>query len=274
MFRLLRSILGNIKHSRNGTNYQPETSGIPCQICGNTALYLDTVDLNKSCEEARGLQLSLSGYDIDYYLCDNCGFCFAPEIQAWTFGEFEQRIYNDGYEQVDPDYKHVRPKNNANLIEQTFGDSKQVIRHLDYGGGSGLLSLTLKQNGWMSNSYDPFVDRELNTDELGEYDLITAFEVFEHVPRIDNLIDTLEKLCKPNGLILFSTLLSDGSISPSGKLDWWYASPRNGHISLFSQKSLNFALSKKKLQLVSFSSGLHAAFWHIPDWAKHIIKTV
>jgi hypothetical protein len=35
---------------------------------------------------------------------------------------------------------------------------------------------------------------------------------------------------------MFSTLLSDGNIKLGQKLTWWYASPRNGHISLFSRR--------------------------------------
>jgi SAM-dependent methyltransferase len=269
MFGLLRSVLADIRSFSD----KRKNGDIRCPVCGAMASYLDTVDLNKSCEEIRGLHLPSLGYGIDYHLCDSCGFCFSPEIRTWGFEEFEQRIYNDGYEQVDPDYKYDRPMNNAKSIEQAFGKSRQSISHLDYGGGSGLLSATLRESGWMSKSFDPFVDRNLSVDELGKFDLITAFEVFEHVPDIDQLMGDLEMLCKPNGLILFSTLLSDGNISRSRKLDWWYASPRNGHISLFSQKSLAIALAKKELQLASFSSGMHAAFWGVPDWARSVIRS-
>ena len=72
----------------------------------------------------------------------------------------------------------------------------------------------------------------------GSFDLVTAFEVFEHVPDIDILFTDLQSLVKAEGLILFSTLLSDGEIGRDRPLSWWYASPRNGHISLFSAQSL------------------------------------
>jgi hypothetical protein len=41
--------------------------------------------------------------------------------------------------------------------------------------------------------------------------------------------------------VLFSTLLSDGEIVRGRPLRWWYAAPRNGHISLFSAQSLRLA---------------------------------
>ena len=243
-----------------------------CLVCGSSALYLDAVDFNKSCEEARGIRLPLSGISIEYHFCDNCGFCFAPEFRNWSFADFERLIYNKDYEVIDPDYKFSRPIANADFLSEQFGTHINKIRHLDYGGGSGLLSDTLCQRGWKSHSYDPFVDRGKNPEELGVFDLVTAFEVVEHVPDPVHLFDTLKKLCKPDGLILFSTLLSDGHIARSKQLDWWYASPRNGHISLLSQKSLGLLVSQRGLHSVSFSSNLHAAFSYLPEWAGNLIR--
>ena len=56
-----------------------------CPVCQRTSHPLDSVDFNKNCEEARGLKLPDSGVLIHYYLCDHCGFCFAPAFRSWTF---------------------------------------------------------------------------------------------------------------------------------------------------------------------------------------------
>lgn len=247
---------------------RPSTS--PCQICNAAASYLDTVDLNKSCEEARGFVLPPSGVQIDYFLCDGCGFCFAPEFYGWSFSDFEQLVYNEDYALIDPDYKTVRPEGQAILIDQTFEANKVVLRHLDYGGGEGLLSKKLKEKGWDSTSYDPFVDVDVQANELGSFDLVTAFEVFEHVPDVAALLADLSRLCKPDGLVFFTTLLSDRDISKGRPLTWWYASPRNGHISLFSAKSLALSMQKIDLNLMSFSDGVHIAFRRLPGWASHL----
>ncbi len=265
-------IFSDLKRLRGNAKLQPEVLTVPCQICNSPANYLDTVDFNKSCVEQDGVALPHLGVAIHYYLCDHCGFCFAPEFASWPFEDFEKYIYNEDYEKVDPDYKFARPNNNATFLEEKFSASKAKIKHLDYGGGSGLLSKTLQKKGWSSTTYDPFVDRELNVEELGQFDLVTAFEVFEHVPDSSRLVDTLKKLCKPNGLILFTTLYSDGNIARGKKLDWWYAAPRNGHISLFSQSSLRALMLQKELDCISFSSVLHAAFREVPEWATHLIR--
>ncbi len=246
-------------------------SASACPVCRDQAGLLDSVDFNKSCEEARGVHLPPSGESVAYYLCGRCGFCFAPDLKAWSMDEFERRIYNDGYREIDPDYVQVRPENNAELLHTLFSGS--AVRHLDYGGGPGLLSRILTSLSWDSRSYDPFVDKDVRIDALGTFDLVTAFEVFEHVPNVDALFADLTKLLRPDGMLVFSTLLSDGEIARGKPLTWWYASPRNGHISLFSADSLRIETEKHDLELRSLSENLHAAFRTVPPpWANRLIR--
>lgn len=244
---------------------------IPCPICDGAALAHDVVDFNKSCEEPRGKFLPLSGIPIYYYLCESCRFCFAPEFSKWRIEDFENNIYNDEYATVDPDYEEDRPRANAELLTRLFADHASRVRHLDYGGGNGLLSELLVDAGWKSSSYDPFVNRGVKIDDLGKFELISAFEVFEHVPDPIQLMADVASLLKQDGVAIFSTLLSDGNIVPDQRLNWWYASPRNGHVSLFSAKSLSILGAKKGLRLTSISNGLHAYFRGAPDWARQVI---
>jgi SAM-dependent methyltransferase len=244
-----------------------------CPVCRGACAWLDVVDFNKSCEEARGKYLPLSGVPVYYAICGGCGFCFAPGFSAWTFEDFETRIYNEDYVSVDPDYVEARPRANANLLLSTFGSLPASVRHLDYGGGSGALAHILRQSNWNSASYDPFIDRGVEVGSLGKYDLITAFEVFEHVPDVQKLMSDLRLLLSSDGIALFSTLLSDGNLQPNQRINWWYASPRNGHISLFSRNSLVTLARGNGWNVASFSQGLHLFFTSIPPWAAHVIRT-
>lgn len=46
-----------------------------------------------------------------------------------------------------------------------------------------------------------------STDTLkGAYDVVLALEIVEHVASVDNFVDEVVGLCKPGGLIIFSTL--------------------------------------------------------------------
>jgi hypothetical protein len=244
-----------------------------CPICASTSTALDVVDFNKSCEEPKGKYLPLSGIPIYYFLCNNCDFCFSPEICAWSINDFETKIYNDDYVMVDPDYVDSRPRQNAEYLINMFSNQKAAIRHLDYGGGEGMLSRLLREQGFDSTSFDPFVDKQITNEELGKFNLITAFEVFEHVPSVNELKKQLVSLLTDDGIILFSTLLSDGHIKRHERLTWWYASPRNGHISLYSKKSLSIIAQQEQFVFGSFSEGFHV-FCHrvVPTWASHIIN--
>jgi SAM-dependent methyltransferase len=249
-----------------------DANNIHCPVCGGACSFLDVVDFNKSCEEVKGNFLKLVGIPVYYVHCGDCSFCFAPEFADWTLTEFEKKIYNNDYYTVDHDYIDVRPRANAATIMSMFGKSNYPIRHLDYGGGSGVLVRILKESSFDSISYDPFVDRQVEINQLGKFDLITAFEVFEHVPDVKQLMTDLNSLLSPDGIVLFSTLLSDGNIKPNQRLLWWYASPRNGHISLFSKKSLTLLADDFSFKFGSFSVGFHVFFRNIPSWASHIIS--
>jgi hypothetical protein len=242
-----------------------------CPVCASAASLLDVVDLNKSCVEAEGRFLPVAGVPISYFLCDQCGFCFAPELQRWSLKEFSSRIYNDDYKLVDPDCADTRPRANARWLANMFANYVLNIRHLDYGGGNGILSNELFAAGWNSTSYDPFFDGPLN-DDLGRFNLITSFEVFEHVPDVNHLIVTLSSLVETEGVVLFSTYLSDGNLMRNQPLRWWYASPRNGHVSLFSRRSLAVLGAKQGLEHVSLTPNVHAYWRTLPAWAAEAFK--
>jgi SAM-dependent methyltransferase len=241
-----------------------------CPICDGAIALLGVVDFNKSCEEARGKFLPPAGVPVQYSRCERCGFCFVPEMYEWSLEDFATKIYNSHYAEVDPDYLDARPRGYANTLMQMFQGAATEIRHLDYGGGNGLLSNILADAGWYSTSYDPFVNHEIRVDDFGKFDLITAFEVFEHVPNPRRLSADLGSLLDEDGILLFSTLLSDGNISTEQALTWWYASPRNGHISLYSRESLAILGTRESFKFGSFSVNLHAYWRRLPAWGRHL----
>ena len=244
---------------------------LACPVCDGPCTALEAVDFNKSCEEFRGKVLPRAGIPVQYVACRDCGFCFAPELHGWTHAQLAQRVYNDAYTAIDPDWEDVRPRNNAQVLSEAFGDRAPPIRHLDYGGGSGLLARLLLGKGWNSISYDPYVNRDARLAELGRFDLVTAFEVFEHVQDVQALMRDLAALLAEDGVVLFSTLISDGNIALGKPLDWWYAAPRNGHISLYSSRSLAFLGAAAGFSFGSLQDNFHAFWKRVPPWAAHLL---
>lgn len=237
-----------------------------CPICAGHTAALDVFDVSRSCGVS-GECLPVAFLPVYYFLCDECGFVFAPEMYGWSKETFAELIYNDDYVQVDPDYLEQRPVSNATQLNRTFGDQKDRLRHLDFGGGNGRLSSQLIEWGWNSSSYDPFEGDLLSDDVLGSIDFLTAFEVFEHVPDPNALMEELSALAGPEALIFLSTLLSDGHITKGKRLTWWYCAPRNGHISLYSRKSLYLLAKKHGWTYGMINQGNHIMFKEMPDWA-------
>lgn len=239
-----------------------------CPVCDTPAELYDVVDFNKSCTEAQGVHLPLCGVPIYYRRCGACEYTWAPEFREWPDQDFLNYIYNEDYIHVDPDYLTVRPEGNAASVAKLFGHERARIRHLDYGGGNGSLSSLLAQQGWDTTSYDPFPGDGTSAESLGKFNLITSFEVFEHVPDPNILMASLRMLMDDSEcLVLFSTLASEGNIVPRGRLNWWYASPRNGHISLFSIRSLAVLAEKYGLGFRSFNATTHCFYTTLPTWS-------
>jgi SAM-dependent methyltransferase len=245
-----------------------------CPVCAGQTQWFDVVDFNKNCAEGRGGALPLSGHPVYYTRCTACSFCFAPALHQWSSEEMAARIYNEGYAQVDPDYIEARPRNSADNLLQLFPSLGEArIKHLDYGSGSGRLSEMLCGAGWQSQPYDPFVPGTAAPEPNEQFGLITAFEVFEHVADLNGLTQFIRDHLEPGGLLVFSTLLNDSDIVPGQRLSWWYASPRNGHISLFSKQSLLITLQRCGLAgYASASAVLHIAGTRWPVWSQHLLQ--
>lgn len=243
-----------------------------CPVCASASALLGSVDFSKNCEERRGLRLPASGHLVEYRQCTACGHAFAPAFASWTPGDFRREIYNGQYTLVDPDWTGARARDNALYLGSAFGPRARGLHHLDYGGGDGTLSRLLREAGWSSQSCDPFVDHGVDSASLGRFPFITCFEVFEHVADPHGLVRDIAALLAPDGLLMFSTLVSDGELSPGQPPSWWYAAPRNGHISLFSSRSLG-ALARRHGFSCASAQGLLHLFWRgeFPAWARPLL---
>src|ERR1700722_3401805 len=185
-----------------------------CKICAGPSPLFGVVDFQKSCIEAQGKRLALSGCPVYYRRCQNCGFVFTPAFDERDFAAFRKYIYNDGYIVVDPDYAALRPAGHAKLIAGSFPDARSSIRILDYGGGEGLLASRLRDEGFSATTFDPFSSFDNLPGE--KFDLITSFEVMEHVPSPQQTVATMVKLLEPQGVILFSTLVQPAGFEQIG----------------------------------------------------------
>ncbi len=245
------------------------TEPVVCNICRGSSPLFGGINFHKSCIEAQGKKLAPSSFPVSYRRCVVCSFTFTTAFDSWTHDEFREQVYNDDYIQVDPDFVELRPTGNARILADTFQSSRNSIDILDYGGGTGLTAGLLRKQGFSAKTYDPF--SEFNVLPTERFDLISCFEVMEHVPSPNETVATMVSLLKETGAILFSTLVQPAEFEAIG-LNWWYAGPRNGHISLYSTLSLAHLFRPHGMRVSSFSEGVHTAYGEIPSFASHLLK--
>lgn len=244
----------------------------PCKVCGAAAPLFGVQDFNRSCEELRGRFLPLAGVPVYYRRCAGCGLLFSDAFDDWTDAEFSTHVYNDGYAAVDPDFEAKRPVGNAGLIARTFKDFAGALDVLDYGGGNGRLATELGRAGFRSaRTYDRFhpAHRERPT---GRYAMVTCFETIEHMPDPKAGAADLASFLADEGLLVLSTLVQPDDIGQQ-RMNWWYAGPRNGHITLFTHQALARLFAPHGLKLFPTSSpALHLLCREIPGFARHAMR--
>jgi hypothetical protein len=188
----------------------------PCKVCDGRAALYGMMDFNRSCEEVRGKVAPMTGAAIYYRRCDACGLVFTDAFDDWSDAEFEARIYNAGYAEIDPDYVEARPNNNAGIVSQLFGASAGQLDVLDYGGGNGVMAQRLRERGFRSaTTYDAFHPGFRERPQR-KFNLVTCFETVEHmsdpVRGAADLVDLMEE----DGLLLLSTMVQPADFDRLG----------------------------------------------------------
>lgn len=227
---------------------------INCKVCGGEQLKLwGKSDSNANLHYNFG-----PGLEIDYVICEYCGFLCTYNFDHWTKQDFLDNIYNEDYIKVDPEYAGVRPHRVAKWF-MNYEHNKD-LSILDFGAGNSSFAEYIKQHGYKAESYDPMW--EINVPQEwynNKFDLITAFEVFEHTPDPKGTVLQILLLLKITGKVLFSTMVTESAKPLNEK--WWYLCPRGGHISHHSYKSLKELFRPYGLTVEHINEGMHLAYF-------------
>lgn len=201
----------------------------------------------------------VSGVEVRYHRCVDCGFLFTDHFARWEPAEFSRRIYNDDYLLADPPFADERPEKLSHFLATALGDEHRALGMLDYGGGVGALEQKLRARGFVNvQTFDPHHPSNARLPER-PVALVTAFEVVEHVWDQHALANQVSSLVAPGGCLVFSTLLQPTELDRANA-SWWYACPRNAHMSLHTARSLERLWSNIGFRLHSLSDELHVAF--------------
>lgn len=230
----------------------PPIAGGPCKVCRKPSRFFCNRDFADSCEDRRARVFPPCGVSVSYVACGSCGFLFTRHFDELTDAEMGRRIYNEEYIRVDPDFARERPDYISRIIAGNLSGMKAEIFNLDYGGGAGRLSELLVAQGFAgSDVYDPhFSDAPVPSRR---YELVTAFEVVEHSRDPLGTFRDAMSFLEEDGALLFSTQLAGRGTAP----DWWYIAPRNGHVSLHTERSLRHLARECGAAYLPLGAGLH-----------------
>jgi SAM-dependent methyltransferase len=230
----------------------------PCKCCGTPASLYGLVDFHKNCEIYRKNPFGISGVPIYYHRCPECRFIFTTALDRFAKEDFADLIYNNEYALIDPDFEELRPRGNAALVGRLLHESRPA-RILDFGGGNGKLAELLRDAGFPHvEAYDPFVS-QFAEKPSGLFDCVICFEVLEHSVDPAQTLGELIAYLTDSGFILLSTLLQPADIERQG-LSWWYAAPRNAHVSLYSALSLEKLVEPFGFQVHSLDQSYHVLY--------------
>lgn len=219
-------------HSREGTS--------ACELCGASM-------------EPFGQAQLLGKYTVSYFQCIGCGYTRTEE-PYWL-----DEAYTDAINESDVGLvsrNQVLARTTKAVIAAFFGRHAQYV---DYGAGYGLLVRMMRDLGfdfyWQDKFCANLFAKVAPADLSGRssYELLTAFEVFEHLPRP---VDELPQMLRLSKNILFTTqLIPDENPRPGS---WWYYGLDHGqHVSLYTRRSLEILAGRHELRLYSDGQFVH-----------------
>jgi 2-polyprenyl-6-hydroxyphenyl methylase/3-demethylubiquinone-9 3-methyltransferase len=241
-----------------------------CKLCGAPAPPFDAVDLNKLCSDTEPYMFGLSGIMVPYMRCTLCGLLFTSFFDDWSAAEFARFIYNDDYIKVDGAYAEVRPQAMSAFVARKAAHARDV-RILDYGSGAGGLARHLRDAGFRHvEDYDPFASPQRPT---GRFDIITCFEVIEHSPTPLATVEDMRGFLADDGCVLFTTGIQPDDIAVR-RASWWYAAPRNGHVSIFTVDALATLAARCGLILHCGIEGMAFSTGSLSAVSRELLATV
>lgn len=248
------------------TNRDPILEEVPCDLCGGTDhdVLRPARDTSRSQQDlVRIFRASSDVPLVDRLVkCRACGLVFvSPRVRADTIVD----SYSAG---EDPAFV-----SQAEARERTFGESVARIERLsggpgrvfDIGTAGGSFLAAARARGWQVDGCEPnrwlaawgrqhygidirpgpLTDHDL---PKGAYDVVTLWDVVEHLPQPSAILDRVKDLVKPGGYLIL-TFPDIGS--PSAKyLGRYWPFLSSVHLYYFSRQTMRRMLARYGFEMI------------------------
>jgi len=215
-----------------------------CKICGAdvTPVFNATV---------------LKKYPVTYFQCNECKF-MQTDKPFWLEESYSSAIT---FLDIGLITRNIKLSEITScIIDIAFNADAKFI---DYAGGYGMFVRLMRDKGYNYFRQDKYCENlfaksfdieDIQSGNNEQYELLTAFEIFEH---LEDPLEEIKKMKAYSNNILFSTELQPQK-TLKDPTDWWYIAAETGqHIAFYTEKSLNIIAQKLGLKYYKISDNLH-----------------
>lgn len=204
--------------------------------------------------------------EVDYFECPNCRFVQTEE-PTWL-----EAAYDSAINLSDTGILRRNARNLRLVIRLLSVIDALKLDVVDFAGGYGILVRMLRDAGVNAKWHDRFCDnlmaRGFEVESDWNANLVTAFEVFEH---LTNPSDELRGAFERANFILCSTELMADAIPPHDQ--WWYYGRDHGqHIAFYRRQTLENLATR-----FGFHLNTDGKFYHLfsrqplPAWKWQLV---
>ncbi len=202
-----------------------------------------------------------------YYLCPDCSVIFQhpppppDEMLSYADTEYQEGLYRDYVEAREMKLEHFQHR-----LEQLLPRVRQG-RLLDIGCSCGYFMEVAAASGFEVEGLefsraaiaaaDPSVRPHISCSSVDaftssqSYDLITAFDLIEHVPRPKDFLRKIRNLVAPGGCLVMTTPDAGHFLRQVMGSSWPMLQPMQ-HLTIFSRRGMRLALEEAGFGDISF----------------------
>lgn len=194
-----------------------------CRLCAGPTKYL-------------WRRLILRKYDVAYFQCETCG-SLQTEAPYWLD---EAYSYNGTASDTGACQRSLEGSLAMSAILELL-EFRPDSACLDYGAGMGLYARLMRDRGWNYLAYDKYalpyyMDKFRAEPTDRKWEMISAFEVFEHLPRPGDTLRLILEAAKD--YVFFATELWNVRWGAQAQ-SWHYLSTDDGqHVFFYTHEAL------------------------------------